>query len=67
MCRAGVNTEVYGAHSVRSASTSKAKSMSVPITDIMKKAGWSNKSTFARFYDKDITRVDKFTNAVLKT
>lgn len=65
MCRAGINTEIFTAHSVRSASTSKAKLNCVPISDILSKAGWSNMSTFAKFYDKNISR-DKFGESVLK-
>ena len=37
-----------------SGSTSKAKSNAVPIDEILKKAGWSNVKTFAKFYDKKI-------------
>ena len=63
----GINTEQYGSHSVRSAATSKAKLCSVPIEDIMQKAGWSNGGTFAKFYERDINEPsEKFASAVLK-
>lgn len=65
MLRAGVNTEVFGAHSVRAASTSKAKANAVPIQDIMRTAGWSRESTFTKFYNKKITK-EGFAEAVLK-
>ena len=66
MCRSGINTKIFGAHSTRAAATSKAKQLSVPIADIMKKAGWSRKSTFAKFYDKKIVDSDQVSEAVLR-
>jgi hypothetical protein len=56
--RSGINTKIFGSHSVRSASTSKTKSNAVPIDEILKKAGWSNFKTFAKFYDKKIAKDD---------
>lgn len=64
--RSGIDTNIYGAHSVRSASTSKAKLKDVPIEDILKKAGWSSERTFSRFYDKKIVTEDRFVSAVLQ-
>ena len=52
--RAGIDIKQFGAHSVRSASTSKAKLNNVSVSDIMDRAGWSNVKTFASFYDKRI-------------
>ena len=64
----GIDIERYGSHSVRAASTSKANLCSVPIEEIMQKAGWSNCGTFAKFYQKDIIKSsEKFETAVLKT
>jgi hypothetical protein len=37
----------------------------VPIDEILKKAGWSNVKTFAKFYDKKIVK-DGFAEGVLK-
>ena len=48
----GINTNIFTAHSTRAAATSCAKSMHVPLTTIMKTAGWSNSSTFSKYYDK---------------
>ena len=40
--------------------------MSVPIASIMSKAGWTQESTFVKFYDKHIVpEVDPFQEAVL--
>ena len=44
----------FGAHSTRGASTSKAKALGVSLNMIMKRAGWRNASSFAKFYDKPI-------------
>lgn len=63
--RSGIDTKIFGSHSVRSASTSQAKSNVVPIDEILKKAGWSNVKTFAKLYDKKIMK-DGFAEGVLK-
>ena len=54
MSFAGIDTSLYKPHSTRAASTSKAKSRQVPLTEIIKAGMWSNGSTFAKFYDKTI-------------
>lgn len=52
----GIDVERFKAHSVRSASTSKANAKHVPIDIIMEAGMWSNKSTFAKFYNKPIVQ-----------
>ena len=52
---AGVNTEVFSAHSTRSASTSYAASKGVPINDILKAANWSSETTFEQYYHRSST------------
>ena len=59
MSRASIDITVFTAHSARAASTSKAKENSIPIEDILKKAGWSSVKTFAQFYDKKIINSDQ--------
>lgn len=66
MSRSGIDIRKFTAHSVRAAATSKAKAMMVPISDILKTAGWSQESTFAKFYDKTIQGQNKFAEAVLR-
>ena len=62
----GVNTARFTAGSTRPAAASKAKAMAVPIACIMAKAGWTNESTFAKYYDKSIIPIaDTFQEAVL--
>ena len=48
---AGVGDQ-FTAHSTRAAATSAAKRNGMTLDQIMKCAGWSNATTFARFYDK---------------
>jgi integrase len=52
----GVDTDVFSAHSTRSAAVTAAKQASVPINTILSAAGWQSSSTFARFYDKPINK-----------
>ncbi|CAG2233745.1 unnamed protein product [Mytilus edulis] len=66
MCRAGIDTSIFKAHSTRSASTSKAKQNNVPVSDILAKAGWSSSTTFGKFYDKTVTTSDVFAEKVLQ-
>ena len=47
---AGIDTEVFSAHSTRGASTSWAAARGVPIGDILRAANWSSRSTFEQFY-----------------
>lgn len=64
MASAGVNVKVFKPHSVRSASTSKASKLGVPIQSIMKAAGWTNACTFGTFYNKPVENND-FANAIM--
>ena len=65
MSLAGINTDIFKAHSTRAAATSKAKQADVPVEEIMKQAGWSNVGTFATFYDKKVDQ-NQFARAILK-
>ena len=57
---AGIDTSKYSAHSTRSASTSAAKGNSISIATIMKSAGWSQESTFTKFYNKPVEPRENF-------
>ena len=46
--------EHYAPHSIRTAAASSAKCRGIPIGDLLRTAGWSNASTFAKYYDKNI-------------
>ena len=52
--RAGIDISTFKAHSTRSASTSKADLSGAPIEEILKRGCWSNKSTWQKFYNKNI-------------
>ena len=54
LAMAGINTEVFKAHSTRSASSSKAEVTGFSLTDIIKQGHWSQASIFQRFYRKNI-------------
>lgn len=61
---AGIDTNFFKAHSIRSASASSA-AKSVPIATIMKTAGWSSECVFRKFYQKSITCDSTYSNAIL--
>ncbi|XP_065904039.1 uncharacterized protein [Dysidea avara] len=60
----GIDTSIFGAHSVRGASSSAAASAGISTSDILKAAGWSSESTFQRFYYKPLDN-PSFGRAVL--
>ena len=53
---AGIDTNVFSAHSTRSAATSTAQARDVSLKTILDTAGWSNKKTFSRFYQKPVAQ-----------
>ena len=66
MDSAGIDTSKFRAYSTRSASTSKATAVSTPMECILKTAGWSRQSTFAKFYHKNIVTEQSFSENILK-
>ena len=65
LAQAGIDIHVYQAHSTRSASTSKAAG-SLPVDAVMKLAGWSQESTFRKYYDKTVSASDEMNKAALE-
>ena len=64
---AGIDTQIYQAHSVRAAATSKAFMKGLSVSDIIKRGNWSKESTWQRFYNRNIRSVSsKFQEKVLK-
>ena len=51
---AKIDNDIYKAHSTRSASTSNVKLKGLSLSDILRRKSWSRKSTWQRFYNKDI-------------
>lgn len=62
--QSGINTDEFTCHSTRAASTSCVKAAGLNLQQIMKSAGWSNSTTFAKYYDKQITS-ENFSSTVL--
>ena len=50
LSNAGIDTSIFKAHSVRSASTSNAYENGIPVQEILRMADWSNEQTFRKFY-----------------
>ncbi len=59
MASAGINIDTFAPHSVRSASVSKV-SGKIPLTTILKTAGWSQSCVFRKFYDKPVLDTSSF-------
>lgn len=65
MKMSGVDISVFKPHSIRSATTSKLASMNVPVKAIMEKASWKSKTTFEKFYKKEVVSDKHIENAML--
>ena len=57
LAKSGIDTSVFKGHSTRAAST--AAVCKVPLSTIMDNAGWSNATTFGKFYEKPIVPASK--------
>ena len=66
LAKAGIDTDIFKAHSVRSAATSAAADAGVTTTDILSAADWSSESIFQKFYYKP-QKNNTFGKAVLST
>ena len=63
---AGIDTQIFSAHSTRAASTSAAQRSEVPVSEILSKAGWASEKTFRKFYCKPLQDTGQFAEALLK-
>ena len=54
LSNAGIDINIYKAHSCRAATASKAKDIGVPINEILKQGCWRRSNTFTKYYSKDI-------------
>ena len=59
LSNSGIDTQIYQAHSIRSASSSAASVGGVSISDILARGNWSNKNTREKFYHKEIVPSSK--------
>ena len=65
LAQAGIDINIYKAHSTRSASTTKAAKV-LPINMLLDLAGWSQESTFRQFYDKPVATTNQMCSSVLE-
>ena len=63
--RSGVDTELFGAHSCRAASVSAAKRGGANIEEILVNVGWTQESTFAKFYNKPLVSSTTYQDHVM--
>ena len=52
LTKSGIDTDIFKAHSVRSAAVSSAANAGVTTNNILNAADWSNESIFQKFYYK---------------
>ena len=62
---AGIDTNIYGAHSTRAASTSAAARQGLPSAVILQSAGWCSNSTFEKFYNLELENQPNFGEKLL--
>ena len=65
LCKAGVDTEKFSAHSTRAAAVSAAKTV-IPIDQIVRKVGLASEAMFAKFYNNPIEDVRGVGEALLE-
>ena len=70
LSQSGVDTTLFNPHSCRSASSSTAKSLGVPLHKILKSGQWAIESTFYKFYQRhilwsDVTENKEFADSIL--
>lgn len=61
--RSGIDTELFKAHSVRGAATSKVAKAGLSAQQIMQRANWARVSPFKRYYKREI---QKFQDIVME-
>ena len=62
---AGIDINIYGAHSTRAASTSAAARQGLPSAVILQSAGWCSNSTFEKFYNLELENQPNFGEKLL--
>jgi hypothetical protein len=65
LAASGVDTTIFRSHSTRAAAVSAAVQGQVPVQVILKAAGWSRESTFAKYYNKPLSQEGVFANTLL--
>ena len=67
LAAAGIDVNVYKAHSTRAAATSAAHKSDVPVAEVLEAAGWAKELTFRKYYKKPILNAGHFSNALLNS
>ena len=62
---AGLDMSIFTPHSTRSAAANKARVSHIPLMTILKTAGRSQTSTFAKYYKKTVMKEGAFAEAIL--
>ena len=65
LIKSGIDVSIFTPHSTRAAATTGAKLLHVPMSTIIKTAGWSSTNTFAKYYDKSPSNENNFAHALL--
>ena len=65
---AGIDTNIFQAHSIRGAASSKAGVRGLSVPNILARGNWSNESTWQRFYHREVgkTTAESFQEKILK-
>ena len=64
---AGVDTQIFTAHSVRGAASSKAFLHGLSVREVLDHGSWSRESTWQRFYHREVdSTAKKFQQGILK-
>ena len=66
LSKAGLDLSIFTPHSIRGASASAASSLRVPLSTIMETAGWTQESTFRKFYKKTVKSKGNLSQAILE-
>lgn len=52
--KAGIDTSKFSGHSTRADASAAARPAGLSVDNILAHVGWSNESTFAKFYDRKV-------------
>ena len=64
---AGINTDIFQAHSLRGAASSQAYLKGLSIKEVLNQGSWSRESTWQKYYHKQVVPISKkFQDGVLK-
>ena len=65
MSTAGIDISIFKPHSTRSAASSTAHALKIPMATILRTVGWSKDCVFRKFYNKPIVADSSFSEKLL--